>query len=351
MHVPEKESVPKNHRISLNKTRLFCFAVAIALLVWIFSQWQSRTAAPESAKTPSAKAPLAMVRSLLAPNKINPNVAVPVAQASASRPVVQYPTLTNVPMRLTKKVLVSKKWNSGSDSFGLDKPPAGKEGATIGPAAVTYFDGKLYVLDNPNKRIVAYDTAGNLLSSIALPNNVATDLSVDASGTSLILIDHMHDKVYRVDGSELTLLSSLPLKENFPLGTKFSYDPVSNTLSTQEVHQDGLADIDGNNLVLNQRDGSKLAIPFDKPVACVEEIVTDASGITWVLYTLEGDYQMRRIARVDRAHGTVGTAEVDVYFAFDATRHMAATGTGVVLFGGDNHEGRLIAFNYVGSAF
>src|SRR4030095_13330715 len=90
-----------------------------------------------------------------------------------------YPTLTNVAMRLIKKVLVSKKWNTGPDSFGLDKPPAGKEGATVGPAAVTYFNGKLYLLDNPNKRILCYDQSGNLLSSVELPNTVATDLSVD----------------------------------------------------------------------------------------------------------------------------------------------------------------------------
>ena len=349
MHASDQQK-PRRSATGWTRLRAIGLAILIALIAFLL-QWQSAKS-PEKQTNHLQKSSLEThAHQLLGPKKVNASVTGPILEPAGSPAPLKYPTLTNLPMRLTKKVLVSKKWNSGPDAFGLDKPPAGKEGATVGPAAVTYFDGKLYVLDNPNKRILAYDPAGNLLSSIDLPNNVATDLSVDASGSSLILIDHMNDSVYKINGNELVLLSSLPLKENFPLGTKFSYDPASDTLSTEEVHQDGLADIEGSNLILNQKDGTRLSIPFDKPVACVEEIVTDRNGITWVLYTLEGDYQMRRIARVDRAHGTVGTAEVDVYFAFDATRHMAATGNGIVLFGGDNREGRLIAFNYAGNGF
>ncbi|MDB6029191.1 MAG: hypothetical protein JWM68_5414 [Verrucomicrobiales bacterium] len=333
----------KQSRSKLAKTALVGLVAIVAILVFVlrpFKGSQTEISTTRQLSTKSGAHP-----ELMRP-KLTPTVSGLAAVAEPSAPT--YPTLTNVAMRLIRKVLVSKKWNAGADSFGLDKPPAGKEGATVGPAAVTFFKGNLYVLDNPNKQILCYDQAGKLLSSVELPNTVATDLSVDASGSSLVLIDHMHDRIYKIDGNELVLLSSVPLKENFPLGTKFSYDSASETLSTQEVHQDGLCDIDGKNLVLNFKDGGKLGIPFDRPVTCVEEIVTDANGIVWVLYTLEGDYQMRRIARVDRAKGTVGSAEVDVYFAFDATRHMAATGTGIVLFGGDNNEGRLISFNYDG---
>ncbi len=348
MHTSENQS-PKGPKRLGKGFRTVAFVIVALLVVWMIFHAQPAKVSAVASKSSDTNSLSAKDRLAIGPSKIRTTL-VP-HQRNQTSGAAAYATLTNQPMRLTRKVLVSKKWNNGPDSFGLDTPPPGKEGATIGPAAVTYFQGKLYVLDNPNKRILAYDEAGNLLSSINLPNNVATDLSVDASGTALILIDHMHDKVYRVDGNQLTLLSSVPLKENFPLGTKFSYDPASDTLSTQEVHQDGLADIDGNNLILNLKNGEKLGIPFDKPVACVEEIVTDSNGIMWVLYTLEGDYQMRRIARVDPARGTVGTTTVDVYFSFDATRHMAATGNGIVLFGGDNNEGRLISFNYAGTSF
>jgi hypothetical protein len=333
-------------RVKITTNQIILLFGLVAILCWVMIDSQRAKESP--AKNSRVQlAPRVQPRSqtiILAPTVGRPeHPPAPLAN--------KYVTLTNQVMRLTKKVLTTKKWNSGEDSFGLDKPPAGQQGATVGPAAVAYLQGKIYVLDNANKRILGYDQAGSLVSSVALPNSVATDLSVEASGSSLVLFDHLNNRVYKVEGNELTLLGSVPLKEGYPLGTKFAYDAASNTLSTQEVHQDGLADIEGNNLILGPKTGEPLAITFDKPVACVEEVVTDANGIVWVLYTLEGDYQMRRIARVDRAHGTVGLAEIDVWFAFDATRHMAATGNGVVLFAGDNQEGRLVAFDHAGVGY
>jgi hypothetical protein len=252
------------------------------------------------------------------------------------------------PMRLVKRVLVEKKWNDGPDAFGLDKPPAGKDGAVIGPAAVAFARGNIYLLDNVNRRLLGFDQSGQPISSVAIPSNVATDLTVDASGNSLVLIDHMNDSLYKMDGNEAVLLGRVPLKQDFPLGTKFDYDAVSNTLHAQDLEQDGLVRIDGSNLILGGKGLENVTIPFDKPVACVEEMITDPNGIVWVLYTLEGDFRMRRIARVDRAQGSVGVAEVDAWFAFDSTRHMATTPQGVVLFAGDEKAGRLVAFDYAG---
>jgi hypothetical protein len=177
---------------------------------------------------------------------------------------------------------------------------------------------------------------------------VATDLIVDASGNSLVLIDHMYDKVYRVDGDALVLIGNVPLKADYPLGTQFTYDADAKTLSAI-VNMDDIAAIQGNNVTLTLNNQEKLSIAFDKPLAGVEQVVTDANGIIWLLYSQEGDYRMRRVARVDRTRGTVGVAEIDVWFPFDATRHMAATGNGVVVFGGDQQEGRLISFDYTGA--
>ena len=251
-------------------------------------------------------------------------------------------------MQLEKKILVIKKWNGPGDSFGLDKPSAGQEGATVGPSSVAYVQGKLCVLDNVNKRILFYDRSGNLLSSVALPTKTCTDLAVDTSGKHLLAIDHYENKVYKVDGDQTSLFATVTIRDDLPIGTKFAFDANANALYTQEVHQDGLADIDGSNLIIGPKTENPLTVSFDRPVFCVEEVVTDPKGLVWVLYTLEGDFQMRRIARIDPKQGTVGTTEVDVYFPFDATRHMVATGDGVVLFAGDADTGRLISFDYQG---
>ncbi len=91
-----------------------------------------------------------------------------------------------------------------------------------------------------------------------------------------------------------------------------------------------------------------IAITFDKPVACIEESLADSNGVIWVLYTLQGDYRMRRLARVDTSKGLAETAETDIWFSFDATRRMALTRKGVVLFAGDMKEGRIVVFDYNG---
>ncbi len=268
--------------------------------------------------------------------------------ASASLPKNSAPAIE--PMRLSKRILVSERWNNGEKAFGLDRPPPGKEGAWIGPAAVAYFRGNTYILDTANKRVLGYDKDGAVISSVSLPSNVASDLSVDASGSALIVVDHFNNKVYKIENKQATEIGMVSMKvDDIPLGTKFNFDPASNTLSPQNLEADGLVKIEDNNLTLGLGGDKKFTIPFDRPLAGVEEMITDSKGIIWVLYSLEGDYQMRRIARVDPARNTVGLAEIDCWFAFDATRHMAVTGNGVVVFAGDREEGRLVSFDYDGN--
>jgi hypothetical protein len=263
----------------------------------------------------------------------------------ASSPVPAYPVLKPEPMKLDKKVLVSAEWNSSADAFGLDKPAAEQEGATVGPSSVAYSEGHIYVLDNVNKRVLKYDPNGSLVSSIALPTKGATDVMTDDQG-AVMVVDHHNDRIYRIEGDIAKLMGSVTTRDDFPIGTKFHYDTASNTLMPRDVDGDGLAKVDGNNLVVALADGKELALGFESPVACVEEVVTDGQGIVWVLYTLEGDYRMRRLARVDPVGGTARVAELDVWFAFDATRHMAPAQNGVVLFAGDHQEGRLVSFAY-----
>lgn len=318
---------------------IFLLAIGI-LFIWLTRQEKS----PASPVTDSAS---------ITPSSSSPGRVLPRATARAEAPVTPnartnaYLALKPQSMRLDQKVLLKKKWNDGPDAFGLDKPPGG-EGARIGPAAVAFLNGNIYLLDNPNKRVLGFDQAGNRISSAPLTNTVASDLSVDASGTSLVLVDHMNNTVYRVDGNETTLLATASIKDDYPLGTRFSYDPASDSLSASMGTEDQAA-IDGNNVVLKLSKDNQLGIAFDKPVACVEEVMTDAKGIVWVLFTLEGDYRMRRVARVDPVNGSAGVAEVDVWFDFDATRHMAATQNGVVIFAGDREEGRLVSFDYQGA--
>lgn len=75
----------------------------------------------------------------------------------------------------------------------------------------------------------------------------------------------------------------------------------------------------------------------------------DPNGVIWVLFTLEGDYQTHRLARVDLAQNTAGVAQVDVLFSFDGTRRMAPTESGVVFFSSDENEGHVVTFNYGGT--
>ena len=103
------------------------------------------------------------------------------------------------------------------------------------------------------------------------------------------------------------------------------------------------------NILLKFKDGRELRIGFERPVQCVEEVTMDRQGIVWVLYTLAGDYQLRRLARVDPVRQTVGVAMLDVFFVYDVARHMAPSGNGIMIVAGDTETGRLLSFEYSGS--
>lgn len=292
-----------------------------------------------------------------------------------SAPVASIFKLIPKPMRLTRKVLVSKKWNSADDAFGRNEPPPGEEGGAFGPSSIACAKDAIYVLDTVHNRVLGYDKDGHAISLANLPTSgLVSDLVVDPSDSSLLVVDHFHDNIYKVKGNEATLLKSVPMKEDITYGSRFSYDASSATLLAYDFDKGGdvavlqngqtvdvaqrkvqalsfvTSDSEGNNLILNLKSRPNLTISFDKPVQGVEEVVTDGRGMIWVLYTLEGDYRMRRLARVDPVRRTTEVAEVDVWFPYDGTRRMTATANGVALIGGDYQEGRLLSFDYVGGS-
>lgn len=312
------------------------------ILVWLLRPSVSSPVQETNAEKKTFISKVASLRERRARGKLDSTADVP--DVSASQPAASDPSAI-VPhsMQLTKKILVSKKWNSGPDAFAVDRPAAGQEGAAIGPGAVIYANNRIHVLDNANQRILGFDKTGRQLSSTPLPAPQASDLVADSSGSMLFAVDHFHRTIYKVEGDQTTELeTSLPLKD-LPVGTKFTYDANTGSLSAQ----DNVGDYEGSNLIL-QLDPAQppLSIRMEKPVACVEEVATGPDGIVWVLYTLEGDYRMRRVARVDPAARTAGVAEVDVWFAYDSTRHLAPTENGVVIVAGDMEEGRLLNFEY-----
>ena len=261
-----------------------------------------------------------------------------------------YPILKPEPMKLEKKELVRKEWNSGPDAFS--NLPSKQSGA-IGPNAVVYSKDKIYVLDNVGSRIMTYDLEGKLLSSIPLPTSTGQDLFPNPSGDgSLILVDRMGNKIYRINGSEVSLIGTADLRTSTAYGIKFDMDPKTGELLVQDSEdpQDQGRDIKDGKALVRLKNGQWVALEFDKPVVSVEEVVTDGQGNTWVFYQLDGDYRQGRIARIDPAGHVAGMAEIDTFYTFDTTRRLVATDNGVLVLGGDDKEGNLRSFNYAGSA-
>ena len=287
----------------------------------------------------------------------------------------RYPKILPKPMELKQKVLVSKKWNSGADSFGLNKPEGGQEGDAIGPASVLCVKDTIYVLDNVHNRIIAYDKEGNVLSTAQLPSGgLAVDLVFNPTDSSLFVIDQYQDKIHLVKGNEVTTLDAVPLRESLVVGARFGYDAATGTLWAQDMENGGEVPVlrngeivkpddrsqqmfsgatavsQGQSILLTLKGGEVLNIPFDTRVACVEQTETDAKGIVWVMFTLDGDYHMRRVARIDPVQNTANVAALDIWFAFDGIRHMSSKDNGLVFFVGAEQEGRVVSYDYAGAA-
>lgn len=247
-------------------------------------------------------------------------------------------------MQLKARTLVEKAWNSGPDALGLFIPKG--EGPASGPSGVLYHRGRLHVIDGVNKRMLVYDMEGNCVDAITLPSPTASDLMIDASDDSLMMIDHIADNIYKIKDGQVTLLGTASVKKDFPFRTKFEYD--AKTKEVVESSASHIADVANGNLVIKRPGSEPITVQFDHPAAFVQEVATDGRGNLWVMYTQEGDYRIRRLARLDASGRVVGTTKIDVWFAYDATRHMTATDNGVAIVAGDNKSGRLLTFDFAG---
>ena len=138
-------------------------------------------------------------------------------------------------MRLTRRVLLEKKWDSAPDALGRTLPPEGG-GTMVGPTSVACVGEAVYVLDRSNRRVAVYDTSGRMISSVALPGKAFGDLVVDPAAGSVLLIDQMQEIMYNVSGPQATELTAVPLKE-FSLGSMFGY---AEETGTSYVHSDEL---------------------------------------------------------------------------------------------------------------
>ena len=255
------------------------------------------------------------------------------------------PTLVPKPMKLARKELVRKEWNSSPEAFHRSKE---LEGGSDGPAAVAYVKDRIYVLDRVGERMLSYDKDGKMLSEVALPTASGQDLVVNPKDSSLIMVDQLHNKIYKVDGNEVSLLGTAELNPKYPFGMKFDWNPETEELMVQDpLLTPGSADLQDGQIMVSLKGGQQVALAFDKPAFFAYGIV-DARGNTWVLFNLEGDYRVDRLARIDAEGRVAGMAEIDVFHTFDTTRRIVATENGVVVLGGDEKEGRLLTFDYAG---
>lgn len=283
----------------------------------------------------------------------------------------EYTYLKPQAMELNAKVLVRKKWNSDNNAFGLS---GAEEGPQEGPASIVCHNDTIYLLDSIKNRILCFDQDGKSQDSIPLPAAAASDMIIDETDSSFVVISQLKDKAYRVKKNRSTQALPLGLSRKMVYPARFSYDSATQTLFAEdasgqnkrrevmrkdksitaapqktELNPQVIAEAQGNNIVLRLEANSQIfAVTFDKPVFCIEESLADSNGVVWVLFTLEGDYRIRRLARIATQEGLAQTAETDIWFSFDATRRMALTRKGVVLFAGDADEGRIVRFNYDG---
>ncbi|MCE5187448.1 MAG: hypothetical protein LLF76_15110 [Planctomycetaceae bacterium] len=280
----------------------------------------------------------------------------------------QYTVLKPQPLALQQTVVVEKEWNSDDAAFGLLTPA---DGPPLGPAAIAGANGILYVLDSVKHRVLGFTADGSLSTTIEVPTSHASDLIIDPADNSVIVVSQLEDKIHKFQNGRLHEARSAALRKNFEYPAKFSYDRDSKKLYApnqnhpeklaaanqtpaselveQPKDQQVTAEVQGNDLILKTENSSNvLVLPFDQPVGYIDETVTDENGIVWVLYTLEGDYRIRRLARIDTLNARAETTQINVWFSFDATRRMTATPAGVALMTGDTSHGRIVTFDYAG---
>jgi hypothetical protein len=309
-------------------------------------------------------------------------LATSTGRKGVQSPVGAGSAVTPKAIHLTKKVLLEKPWNSAPEALGRFVPKSEdgtKEGLILGPTSVACIGDSIYVFDNNDpgrRRLAVYDANGRMRSSISLPGGLSwADLVVDSSDSSLFVIDHALNQIYKVRNGELNQTGPVSLKD-FSLGMRFGYDKGSGTLYVRDRERNEDVPIlinnqpvnssvqnaqtfspvwgdfypeNNSNLLLNFRDGSNLRVAFERRVESVDEMTMDQRGRVWVIFTLEGDYRVRRLAVVDPVRKAAGVELLDIQFPYENIRRMAPGRDGIVIVSGDDEKGLLRSYDYSGN--
>ena len=132
-----------------------------------------------------------------------------------------YTLLKPETMELKKTVLAQKKWHGDDKSFGLYKP---EQGPAMGPASIACHKGNIYLLDTVKKRVLCFDKAGKSHPAVDIPTSKASDLIIDSTDDSLMVVSQLEDKIYRFRNGKLKNTQSARLKEGLEYPAKFCYD-------------------------------------------------------------------------------------------------------------------------------
>ena len=282
-----------------------------------------------------------------------------------------YTLLKPETMELKKTVLAQKKWHGDDKSFGLYKP---EQGPAMGPASIACHKGNIYLLDTVKKRVLCFDKAGKSHPAVDIPTSKASDLIIDSTDDSLMVVSQLEDKIYRFRNGKLKNTQSARLKEGLEYPAKFCYDRHSKMLFAerqnrrknlvpvidqkpslkamdQPISKDAqiLTEVQGDCLIVKIDSDSRIfAVDCGQAVAYIDEEMVDDNGIVWILYTLKGDYRIRRLARIDTTDALAETTQINVWFPFYATRRMTLTDNGVALMAGDLRHGRIVVYDYAG---
>ena len=278
-------------------------------------------------------------------------------------------TIVPEPMNLAVTTIASRPWNGAADSFGLWRSG---EGPTIGPAAVAYGNGRIYLLDSVKNRLLEYGQSGDSVNVTAIPFDAPTDLVLAPDSSTLIVAGQRTGELCKIGPDKaLARLPSVDMR-HFTFPATFSFEAQSGTLYAREATAPDLlfpvlrggraieakkrtpvsapgpvASVQGPFLIIALAGGAQtFRIDMGRPVFCVEETVLDGSGCVWARYTLEGDYRVRRFMRLDTGRGAAGVALTAIWFPFDAARRMAGMAHGVVVFAGDMTEGRILTITH-----
>lgn len=275
-------------------------------------------------------------------------------------------------VQFTRRVLVKRPWGKGGETFGKSVPLEGL-GAQDIPRSIAGDAGLIYLLDTVNSRVLVFAIAnGKLAREIALPTATASDIIVDSSTSTLLVIDQAGKSVYKITDGKAALFSKLDkirAMDTIDSGARFSYDPASHILSARDASQGGYipilkdntplkdtepqpmgqlsAQIQDQGVIISMPDGNTVRIFVNGTVLDVSEVAKSPKGVVWFLMSMyQDDKVYNRLVRFDPAKPPAGYAWIDTKLPDNTTRRMAAVDEGVVLFEGDSNEGRLVLYSY-----